>query len=164
LSERALRILLVGWIALSLAACGFRLAGTAQLPPSMESIRLLATDFNSAQQAQLVRRLEQAGARVSDAETDAAARLAVRLRAIPDRDLVSSASSGRNVRRITRELDYRVTSAAGFVLAESTTLSQSRDFTANEDSLHASNREREEVIKDLEQALFNQLVYQLQRL
>ena len=130
----------------------------------MESIRLLTTDFTNAQQAQLVRRLEQAGARVSDDKTGDGALLAVRLRAVSDRTVVNSASSGQTVRRITRELDYRVTTAAGFVLAESATLSQSRDFTGNQDSLHASTREREEVIEGLEDALFNQLVYRLQRL
>lgn len=129
----------------------------------MQSIHLLTTDLNNAQQAGLVRVLEQAGARVSDTQTGAATLLAVRLRAIPDRNVARSANTGRNVLLITRELDYRVTSAAGSLLVESTTLSQSQDFTSNEDSLHASNREREEVIKDLEQALFNQLVYRLQR-
>ena len=55
-------------------------------------------------------------------------------------------------------------SATGEILVENTTLKQSEEFTLNEDSLHASNREREEVIVDIELALFNQLVYQLQRL
>ena len=149
---------------LLLSACGFRLAGTAQLPPSMQTIQLQTTDFGNNQQVRLVRRLEQAGASVSDVATDDAAVLAVRLRKLPERSLASSASSGKTVRRLTRELDYQVMSATGEILVENTTLKQSEEFTLNEDSLHASNREREEVIVDIELALFNQLVYQLQRL
>ena len=159
-----LRYLLLGGIVLSLAACGFRLAGTAKLPPSMQSIHLQATDFSNTQRARLVKSLEQAGARISDVATDDSTLLAVRLRVVPDRNLAISAASGKTVRRLTRELDYRVTTGVGYILVETTTLSQSEDFTLDQDNLLASERELEESIEGLETALFNQMIFRLQRL
>ena len=148
---------------LALTACGFRLAGTAQLPESLSSIYLVTTDMTEPQRARLVKRLEQAGSQISDSAVGDASILAVRLKAPADRTLVTSASTGKRVRRLSRELDYRLTTSEGEVLIEANTLSQQQDLTINEDSLHASNQERDEAIEDLEQALYNQLIYRLQR-
>ena len=115
------------------------------------------------QRARLVKRLEQAGSQVSDSAAGDASILAVRLKTPADRTLVTSASTGKRVRRLSRELDYRLTTSEGEVLIEANTLSQQQDLTINEDSLHASNQERDEAIEDLEQALYNQLIYRLQR-
>ena len=90
--------------------------------------------------------------------------LSVRLRKLPDSAQVNIASTGKRVLRLSRAIDYQLTTTSGDPLIATTTLSTSRDFTVDEDSLHASNREREEVIENLVQALFTQLVYRLQRL
>ena len=93
-----------------------------------------------------------------------ATHLTVSLKAIPDRVLVNSAQTGKTVERLARSLEYSVKSAAGEVLVELTALEQQRDITLDDDNLHSSNRERNDVLDDLEVALFNQLVLRLQRL
>ena len=147
-----------------LTACGFRLAGTAAVPKSISSIYLVTHNFSDSQRAILLKQLELAGARIIDSAGDGSNRLTVRLRTIPDRTLVESASSGKTVERIARRIDYSLSDAHGETLIESTSLSQQRDITLDDDNLHSSNRERREVIDDLELALFGQLIRRLQRL
>ena len=83
---------------------------------------------------------------------------------MPDRQLVSSASSGATVNRISRSLDFTVKSAGGELLAAAQTLRQQKDIALDDDSLLASNRERENIVLELEQSLFQQLVRQLTRI
>ena len=162
---RGIRLSVLGvWIVLFVSACGFRLAGTAQLSPEIRSIHLVTADLNGVQRAQLIDHLERAGAAMSTAEGNHANILSVRLRKLPDSAQVNIASTGKRVLRLSRAIDYQLTTTSGDPLIATTTLSTSRDFTVDEDSLHASNREREEVIENLVQALFTQLVYRLQRL
>ena len=148
---------------LGLAGCGFKLAGSADLPESLNSIYLASQDLSDTQRAALIERLERAGTRLSPSP-EGAAELSVRLRVIPDRTLVKSASTGKTVERLARRLDYSIKSAGGSLLTEPRSLIQQRDITLDDDNLHSSGRERSDVIRDLEQALFNQLVHQLTRL
>ena len=164
LSRRYVRALLLIGLGLTLAACGFRLAGTAALPQSMSSIYLVTNNFNDSQRDSLVQKLEQAGASVSARERSNAARLTVSLRKVKDLTLVNSASNGETVERITRQLEYRVQSNNGEALVESTELTQQRDITLNDDNLHSSKQERRDAIADLEAELFTQLLRRLERL
>lgn len=164
LSERTVRVLLLVGLGLTLAACGFRLAGTADLPQSMSSIYLVTNNFSDSQRNSLVQKLEQAGASVSSRESSDATRLTVNLRKVKDLTLVNSASTGETVERITRQLEYRVQANNGEALVETTELTQQRDITLNDDNLHSSRQERRDAIADLEAALFNQLLRRLERL
>ena len=155
------RGLLLVLLCVNLAACGFRLAQTAAVSKSISSIHLVTQNFTDSQRARLVDRLQNAGAILANGASN---RLTVSLQKIPDRTLVNSAESGKSVERLTRQLRYSIRTADGEVLVEPTTLVQRRDITLDDDNLHSSNRERREIIEDLEVALFNQLVHSLQRL
>jgi outer membrane lipopolysaccharide assembly protein LptE/RlpB len=63
-----------------------------------------------------------------------------------------------------RSLDFSLKSPAGEVIAPVKTLRQQKNIELDENNLLASNREKENVIKDLEQSLFKQLINQLQRI
>lgn len=147
--------------ALSLSACGFRLAGTAEMPPQMASIYLQADSFDERQRGVLRRTLEAAGAQLVTAADGQAARLSVKLKSPPDQQLATSASSGDIVKRIGRSLDYSVKGADGNLIVPPRTLNQQRDIVLDDNNLLASNRERETVVRELEQALYDQLVRQL---
>jgi len=158
------RTLLVIVVGIGLTACGFKLAGTSQLPQSLSSIQLLASNFNKHQTETLRASLTRAGAKVSSQADESAVVLLVRLRALPDRRLVSGASTGKIVERLTRELDFSLKSADGEVLAPNKTLRQQRDIQLDDDNLLSSTQEKNSVSSDLEKALFNQLIQQLKRL
>jgi leucyl-tRNA synthetase len=158
---RCLIILLLG---LALSSCGFRLAGTANLPPALSRIHLVTIDFNEQQRDALSRRLQQAGAEVVAQPAVDAVELRVILRTLPDRRVVTSASDGKAVQRLARGLDYSLKDSDGNLLAPAKTLNQQRDFLFDQDNLLSADEERRNVLRDLESALFNQLMRQLERI
>ena len=109
-------------------------------------------------------KLERAGTAVGTDENIEAPRLFVNLRKVRDLTLANSASNGDTVKRITRQLEYRVQTSSGRVLVETTTLTRQGDITLSNDNLHSSNQERRDVVADLEQGLVNQLLHRLERL
>ena len=145
-------------------ACGFRLAGTAALPKSLAVIQLVTQNFSDSQRVSLMEKLERAGTAVVTDENIEAPRLFVNLRKVRDLTLANSASNGDTVKRITRQLEYRVQTSSGRVLVETTTLTRQGDITLSNDNLHSSNQERRDVVADLEQGLVNQLLHRLERL
>jgi len=160
----AFRFLVVFIVTIGLAACGFRLAGTSNLPQTLAAMVLVASNLNQQQQDALRRQLTRAGAELKNQDDPAAVRLKISFKASPDRRLVSSASDGKSVERLTRSLDFSVISAAGEVLVPTRTLTKQNDIVLDDDNLLASDRERASVLEDLEQALFEQLIRQLNRI
>jgi LPS-assembly lipoprotein len=152
---------LVLLVSLGLSACGFRLAGSAELPPQLASIYLVTSDFSNSQRNLLKRSLSNAGAHLVEQPESQAVQLNVSLKSIPDRELATSASTGTSVKRISRSLSFNVKAADGKILLQAQTLHQQKDVSLDDDNLLSSDRERESVIRDLEQALFDQLIRQL---
>jgi len=145
----------------SLSACGFRLAGTADLPDQLASIYLVDKGFNESQRKALQRRLTQAGATLVGPTDAGAVKLSVSLKRLPDRRMATSASTGAIISRITRSLDFNVKSAEGKTLTPTRSLTQQKDVSLDDDNLLSSDREKEAVTRDLEKALFDQLIRQL---
>jgi outer membrane lipopolysaccharide assembly protein LptE/RlpB len=158
------RVLISLAFLLCLTACGYRLAGTVDLPPQLATINLKTIDFKEIQRKALVRTLQSAGASLVEQSDTDSLRLTVTLDSPPDRQMATSASSGTIVRRITRNLTYALHSADGKVVSPAQTLSQQADISLNADSLLASNQERDNAIVNLEQALYRRLVLQLTRI
>ncbi|MDH3859343.1 MAG: hypothetical protein OEV07_15230, partial [Gammaproteobacteria bacterium] len=156
----AFRFLVVFVLTIGLAACGFRLAGTSNLPQNLSSMVLLASNLDRQQQDVLRRQLTRAGAELKNQDDLEAVRLKISLQAVADRRLVSSASDGKSVERLTRSLDFSLSSASGEVLVPTRTLTQQKNIVLDDDNLLASGRERASVLEDLEQALFEQLIRQ----
>ncbi len=158
------RLSIVVVACMGLAACGFRLAGTTDLPAELSTIHLITHNFTELEQSELRGRLIRAGASVVDQSATDAIVLAVTLKSFPDRRLASTGSSGKFVERIKRGLDYSLKYSSGEAIVPSRTLQQQKDTELDENSLLASNRERESIKTDLQEALFKQLLNQLQRI
>jgi outer membrane lipopolysaccharide assembly protein LptE/RlpB len=164
LSYRGLRQLMVIVVSIGLVACGFRLAGTADLSEELSTIHLVTRNLSKQQQDEIRGRLTRAGATVVDQATADAVLLTVSFKVLPDRRLASGGSSGKIVDRVSRSLNFSLKSPEGEVIVPAKTLLQQRNIELDENNLLASDREKENVIKDLEQALFKQLINQLQRI
>jgi LPS-assembly lipoprotein len=164
-TARSIAVVLTGLaLLLSQSSCGYRLAGTAELPPELQSLQLLTSGLSEAQRRSLERSLGAAGAQLVD-DTDAeAARLNVSLGAPRDQRLVTSGSSGAIVVRISRSLSFDLKAADGTVIAPAQTLRQQRDVSLDDDNLLSSERERDNAVLELEQALYQQLIRQLTRI
>jgi LPS-assembly lipoprotein len=160
----SIRQLIVIVFSIGLAACGFQLAGTAYLPQQLSTIYLVSNNLSEQQQDEIRGRLTRAGATVVDQASADAVLLTVSFQVIPDRRLVSTGSSGKTVERVARSLAFSLKSPTGEFIAPVKTLLQQKDIELDDNNLLASNREKESVIKDLEQGLFKQLINQLQRI
>lgn len=158
------RLLIVILLGLTLSGCGFRLAGATSLPPELKRIYLITSDLSDRQRGALRRQISGAGAEVVNQADAQAVRLSVSLKLLPDRRLVTSASNGKIVERLTRSLNYSLKGADGNLLAPAKTLIQQKDIVLDDDNLLSSTVERRSVIEDLEQALFNQLIHRLKRI
>lgn len=164
MSAGSIRILIFAALAaFAVSACGFRLAGTASLPPELDRIHLLAGNLDRRQRTELRERLTRAGAEVREQAFAGAASLSVSLEAPPDRRIVAS-SSRKTVNRVTRQLKYSLRDAAGNSLAPATVLTQQGDVTVDDDNLLSSTGEKQTVVEDLERSLFDRLLRQLARI
>lgn len=160
----AFRFLVVIVVTVWVAACGFKLAGTLNLPQNLSSMVVVSGNLDRQQQDGLRRQLIRAGAELKNQDDPEAVRLKISYNILPDRRLVSSARTGNSVERLTRSLDFSLISASGEVLVPTRTLTQQNDIVLDDDNLLASDRERASVLEDLEQALFEQLIRQLNRI
>jgi len=88
----------------------------------------------------------------------------VSVETLPERRLATSASSGRNVDRLSRRLVFSVNRDDGASLVPQRSLVQQKDIAVDDDNLLASEEERSGVLRELEQALFDQLIRQLARI
>ena len=164
LSYRGLRQLMVIVVSIGLVACGFRLAGIADLSEELSTIHLVTRNLSKQQQDEIRGRLTRAGATVVDQATADAVLLTVSFKVLSDRRLASGGSSGKIVDRVSRSLTFSLKSPDGEVIAPVKTLLQQRNIELDENNLLASNREKVNVIKELEESLFKQLINQLQRI
>ena len=160
----AIRFLIVIVTSVGLAACGFRLAGSANLPQNISSIHLSTSGFDAQQQDALRVQLRRAGAELVNQDDLNAVMLMASFKALPDRRLVSSARDGKKVERLTLSLEFSLKSASGEILVPTRTLVHQKNIVLDDDNLLASGREKANVVKDLEQALFEQLIRQLNRI
>ena len=156
-----LRANLILMFCVVLSACGFRLAGTADLPDQLSSIYLVTNGFSGPQRRALQDSLARAGARLVEQEGTEAVRLTANLKKAPDRQMATGANTGKKVVRITRKLEFNVKSGEGQTLVPMRSLTQQTDVSLNDDVLLSSDREKATVARELEQALYDQLIRQL---
>ncbi len=149
---------------LSLASCGYQLAGTTELPDDLSSIVLQTSDLSQRQQEALQLQLIRAGARLVSHEDSKAVLLMVSLKVLDDRRLVSSASNGKTVERLSRSLTFNLKSADGGLLAPTKTLLLQEDIVLDDDNLLSSSRQKARMLENLEQGLFEKLIRQLKRI
>jgi len=145
----------------SLTACGFHLRDSTRLPLPLITILLLAEDLDSRQIIELERQLIQAGASFKDVQVGDAVHLTVAIRVLPDRSVVSTAGQGKSIIRIFRQLSYSLSTAAGELLVDQTTILRQLDIALDSNELAAVEYEKQSAGVLLDQELFRQLILQL---
>jgi len=162
--SRLTRRLIAALLCLALTSCGFRLAGSRVLPPQLSQVYLVTSDLSERQRNALSQRLVRAGAKVSRQPQAQSVQLSVRLKTLPDRRQVTSASNGTTVETLARSLTYSLRDADGQMLLPAKTLTQQKNIVFDDDNLLSTTAEKRSVVEDLEEALFNQLIHQLNRI
>ena len=149
-------------VVVGLYGCGFKLAGTSQLPESLDSLHLITKNFSDQQREDLSSILNRAGVTLT-ASGEGKARLSVKLILVPQRTVVSSARSGKGIVRLARQLDFSLHLSDETQTVHSKSLVKQENFELDDDNLLSSSQQKTEVIKDLELSLYKQLVFQMQR-
>ncbi len=145
----------------SLTACGFHLRDSTELPLPLITILLLVEDLDSRQIIELERQLIQAGASLKDVQAGDAVHLTVTIRVLPDRSVVNTAGQGKSIIRIFRQLSYSLSTAAGELLVDQTTILRQLDIALDSNELAAVEYEKQSAGVLLDQELFRQLILQL---
>ena len=147
-----------------LQGCGFQLRGLASLPDNLSQLRLISGNLTTQQQRDLVRSLEKADASLHSDNTKKPIILRVRINTLPEIDLADSIGSGQNIIRLSRELVFSVTGAAGEAMVVDKTIRQSTDLELDDSNLLGTEDERRQALEALDTSLFNSLMIQLRRL
>jgi len=155
------RSIVMVFLVASLTACGFHLRDSTRLPLPLITILLLAEDLDSRQIIELERQLIQAGASFKDVQVGDAVHLTVAIRVLPDRSVVSTAGQGKSIIRIFRQLSYSLSTAAGELLVDQTTILRQLDIALDSNELAAVEYEKQSAGVLLDQELFRQLILQL---
>ena len=155
------RSIVITLLVASLTACGFHLRGSTSLPPTLISMQLLAEDLDSRQKTELERQLIKAGASLKDAQAGVAVHLTVAIKGLPDRSVVNAAGQGKSIIRISRQLSYSLSAAAGELLVDQTTILRQLDISFDGNELAAIEYEKQSAGVMLDRELIGELILQL---
>lgn len=155
------RLIVAGCLAAALAACGFQLRGSAELPAEMARTRLVIGDVHSPFARRVRVMLEQAGVALVSAER------ATAILEISRNDVVTEVLTiGDNARireyRITHTVQFRVLRPNGGELIPLQTIREARDISFDEQQILAISREQEYIRQDLANTLSRLLLSRLE--
>ena len=155
--------LLLLLLALSLSACGFRLAGSYNPPALVDSLSMVTSQFNRQQRLALEKSLDSAGIRVVEQADADLPVLTVGFKPIHE-PIVAFSGSGTSLLQITRQLSFGLKSSSGEVLLQSSTLRRQKNIELDSNQLLSSVAEQASVAEKLESDLYDQLIRSLNRL
>jgi len=144
-----------------ITGCGFQLKGLSNLPENLIQLDLTVEKFTNQEEVQLITILKQAGAELVNTTT--ATKLRVNLQRANERIIASNATQSLRIFSISRNLDYVVTSAEGKLLLQRD-VKQSREIELDTDDVLQLEQSRMEVIREINNALFQQILDQLKNL
>ncbi len=159
-----LRSMIIVFLVVSLAACGFHLRGSTSLPLPLISMQLVAEDLDSRQKTELERQLIQAGVSLKDVQVGVAVHLTVAIKVLPDRSVVSTAGQGLSIIRIFRQLSYSLSAATGELLVDETTILRQHDISLDSNELAGIEYEKQSAGVLLDRELIGELILQLSHL
>lgn len=160
--KRAVSGILLGWLLLALAGCGFQLRGDAAVPEAMRTLYLQGV--NTQQDffgLELKRALQRNGIRVLDDYEDGAAILTV----LENRFLRHVLSAGSDARVREYELEswvvFRVTDDKGEQMGETQRIEARRDYQFDRDQILAMDEQERVLREDLNKQLVQSLLRRL---
>ena len=147
--------------ALLLAACGFELRGTAQLPATMDRTHVRAPLTASALKRELERLLRANQAVISDPDQATAV---LEIDSEQMRRQVQAVGSTARAREFALEyvVSFRLADSEGRDLVPSQQLQLRRDFTFNENQVLGTTREEELIAEELRRSMAGQILRALE--
>jgi LPS-assembly lipoprotein len=141
--------------ALLLSACGFHLRGTAPLPQEMSVTYISGTSEFGPLYDDFRKALESRSARVTPDRSEATAVLSI-LEDKSGTDVQTVNLGGKAIEyRLSRTVQFEVTTADGHLLVDSQSITQSRVVQFNVEGLLGSEREGETIRAELQRDVVN---------
>lgn len=154
-------LLTVALLSLLLGACGWHPRGVQELPEGIHELRLQTDPSNPQLHARLQRALEQSGARLVNEATAWALVIGPEQRQLRNVALDREARSAEQEMRLS--LDVQLRDPDGRVAFGPRTLSASRIYAYDANSVIAKRDEEKLIHEELRENLIGQLLRQLQR-
>lgn len=162
LARNAKRAALLLVVAGMLAACGFQLRGSANLPPEMALTRLQVADDSTGFVRELRLLLNANGVRLAGADPSGAATLEILRQRMNRRPLTITGQARVREYELSFLVDFRLLDAEGEVLIDREELRMLRDYRFDEQQILAATREEELLREDLHRSMAAQLIRRLE--
>jgi LPS-assembly lipoprotein len=147
-----------------MTACGFQLRGVSNLPLALTQLRLFDDGLNADQIRRLSNMLVKAGAKLQKSDVNDPVQLKVAIISLSERTLASNADSDKIIVQISTRLSYSVKKPADVAPLQIKVIERQINIEQDSNNLLGTGSEKETAERALEQALFNQLIFQLKRL
>lgn len=155
------KALLIVLASLALAACGFRLHGTFQLPPWFDRIYIENQGSQSNIAKTLKRLLRSNRVTVLPTSHNAAYLLILEKDKLRRQITYISASTTPRQYQLTYSINVRVKNAKGLELIPTSTLMVSRNLTVNNNRILGSNFEEGAILREMRQEAATQIMHVL---
>ncbi len=142
-----------------LAGCGFQLRGDAQIDAQLNPLYLDASELDKRQQAQLRQTLQRAGAELTR-EPEGATRLWVRIGSPQSQKIAGSGRSDVELRRVSMDLRFRLSDAAGNLLLQDD-ISRVSQLELDTNNVLAHERQLDQLSQQLQRELIRVMLFQI---
>jgi len=141
-----------------LSACGFHLRGPVELPPALQTVRIVGSAEYAPLTLELKRILSNAGARVVPAETVGVSTITISNESYTRRVLSVDAQGRAAEYGLNYSFSFQFSDAGGEILVPSQGLEVARDFRFDPDAVLAKDTEEKQLRKEMIDLAVRQLV------
>lgn len=142
----------------SLAACGFRLRGEANLPPALQRVHVHIVDPFSPLRRDLEAALARSGAKVEDKSGDGVAEITLTQVSLAPVVRSVGATAFVNEFSMVYHVELAIADGDGKSLLPLEVIEHSRDFTFDQSQAIGTNVEQDEIKKEMERDMVQTLM------
>lgn len=144
--------------------CGWRLAGSADLPSRMSPVFIQGLQAYEPLNMALKRTLRSNGVEIAESKSEAATILSIYKRETNTRTLSVTADTGKVAEyELFDRISYNLTDTKGRELMPEQTTSAIEDYLNQEDEVLGKRREQETIRKEMHQKIVRQIIWSLDR-
>jgi LPS-assembly lipoprotein len=140
----------VAVLTLMLAACGFKMRGEANLPPTLQRVHVQIADQFSPLKRDLEAALARAGAQVADKSADGVAEITLANVSLAPVVRSVGATAFVNEFSMIYHVELAIADGAGKSLLPLQVIEHSREFTFDQSQAIGTNVEQDEIKKEME--------------
>jgi LPS-assembly lipoprotein len=163
-SIRRIQLLTALLVLALIQGCGWRLAGSADLPSQMSPVFISGLQTYEPLSMALKRALRSNDIEIAESKSEAATILSIYKRETNTRTLSVTADTGKVAEyELFDRIFFNLTDTQGKVLMPEQTTSAQEDYLNQEDEVLGKRREQETIRKEMHQKIVRQILWSLDR-